>query len=318
MRRAAILYNPRSGMARSRRRADVERAAAVFRAQGIEVQLEPTAGPRCADRQAQEFIRSGFDTIVACGGDGTVHDVLQGLVGTDASLGVIPLGTANSLAADLRLARNPAKAAAQLLNANSMRLAIGRIEYQRTPEGRETRYFTVAAGVGVDAALFYKLNAQFKQRYGMAAYVGESVRQWLIQKFHPFEVEWFDVEQQRHRNEVVTQLLVVRIANFGGVLNQLAPGADLLRNDFRLVLFKTASRARYLRFVTGRLIGRDWTDPHIELVHATNVRCSRHKGDDKPGHPVIHAEADGELLGRLPVEVTIQPNAFNLLMPAKR
>ncbi|MGZ4813771.1 MAG: diacylglycerol/lipid kinase family protein [Terriglobales bacterium] len=316
MRRAAILYNPRSGMARSRRRADVERAAVVFRSQGVEVELQPTSGPRCADRQAQEFIRSGFDTIVACGGDGTVHDVLQGLVGTDASLGVIPLGTANSLAADLGLSRDPTKAASQLLTAQPTRLAIGRIEYQRTPHHRETRYFTVAAGVGVDAALFYKINAQFKQRYGMAAYVGESLRQWLVQKFHPFQVEWFDLEQQQRRREVVTQLLVVRIANFGGVLNQLAPGADLLRDDFRLVLFKTASRARYLRFATGRLIGRDWTDPHIELVHATQVSCSPYRETGKP-HPAIYAEADGELLGRLPVEMTVQPNAFNLLIPPR-
>ncbi|HVZ17772.1 MAG TPA: diacylglycerol kinase family protein, partial [Terriglobales bacterium] len=273
MRRVAILYNPRSGMGRSRRRADVERAAAVFRVQGIEVELQPTAGPHCADSQARQFIQSGFDTIVACGGDGTVHDVLQGLAGSDATLGVIPLGTANSLAADLGLATDPAKAAAQLLTAKPTRLAIGKIEYQHKPEQRERRYFTVAAGVGIDAALFYKLNARFKQRYGMAAYVGESLRQWLIQKFHPFQVEWFDTERQQQRKEVVTQLLVVRIANFGGVLNQLAPGADLLRDDFRLVLFKTASRARYLRFATGRLIGQDWTDPHIELVHATSVSC---------------------------------------------
>ena len=317
MRRIGILYNPRSGAAGSRRRADVERAAAVFRSQGAEVVLEPTAGPRRADDQARRFVEEGFDTVIACGGDGTVHDVLQGLVGTDAALGVIPLGTANSLAADLGLARNPAKAAEQLLAAEPRRIAIGRIDYQRAPDRRETRYFTVAAGVGIDAALFYKLNAQFKRRYGMAAYVTESLRQWVVQKFHPFEVEWFNPGEGKHRRATVTQLLAVRIANFGGVLNQLAPGADLLRDDFRLVLFKTASRARYLRFVTGRLIGRDWTDSQIELVNATQVSCSPSAGNGKPGNPVIYAEADGELLGRLPVQVSVQPGAFNLIMPRR-
>jgi YegS/Rv2252/BmrU family lipid kinase len=317
MRRIAILYNPRSGAAGSRRRVEVERAAAVLGSQGAEVELEPTAGPRCADDQAKKFVEKGFDTVIACGGDGTVHDVLQGLVGTDAALGVIPLGTANSLAADLGLARNPAKAAEQLLAAEPRRIAIGRIEYQRTPDRRETRYFTVAAGVGVDAALFYKLNAQFKRRYGMAAYVTESLRQWVIQKFHPFQVEWFDHARNQQRSETVTQLLVVRIANFGGVLNQLAPGANLTRDDFRLVLFKTASRARYLRFVTGRLIGRDWTDPHIELVNATEVSCLPSPGSGNAEHPRIYAEADGELLGRLPVQVSLQPSAFRLLMPPK-
>lgn len=316
MRRVAILYNPRSGRASSRRRAEVERASAILRAQGLEVEAQPTAGPRCADRQAKQFIDRGFDTIVASGGDGTVHDVLQGMVGTDAALGVLPLGTANSLAADLGLLRDPAAAASQLLAARSERIALGRIEYERVGARRETRYFTVAAGVGVDAALFYKLNASVKQRWGMAAYVGESLRQWVVQKFYPFKVDWHDSETGQARSEIVTQLLAVRIRNFGGVLKELAPGADLMRDDLRLVLFKTRSRARYLRFATGRLIGQDWADPQIELVHATQVSCLPYK-DGERAHPVIHSEADGELLGRLPVHMTMVPQAFNLLIPPK-
>jgi len=317
MRRIAILYNPRSGPGRSRRKADVERAAAVFRAQGLEVETQPTAGPRRADRQANEFIQKGFDTIIASGGDGTVHDVLQGMVGSDAALGVLPLGTANSLAADLGLVKNSVKAAGQLLSAEVKRLAIGQIEYQRMPDRRECRYFTVAAGVGVDAALFYKLNAQFKQRWGMTAYVGESLRQWMVQKFYPFQVEWFDPEQGQKRSEVVTQLLAVRIANFGGVLKELAPGADLTRNHLRLVLFKTASRARYLRFALGRLVGQDWPDSQIEFVNTTQVTCLPYRRNGEPRLPVIYSEADGELLGRMPVQISILPNAFNLLMPIK-
>lgn len=316
MRRVAILYNPRSGLGRSRRRSDVERAAAVIRPRAEEVVTEATAGPRRGGGQARDFIANGFDTIIACGGDGTVHDVLQGMAGTDATLGVLPLGTANSLACDLGLERDPAKAAGQLVEAEAHRLAIGKIDYERVGR-RESRYFTVAAGVGVDAALFYTLNAEFKQRWGMAAYVGESLRQWVIQKFYPFEVEFFDCERRQQRTEVVTQLLAVRIADFGGVLKQLAPGADLRRDDLRLILFKTASRARYLRFVTGRLIGHDWSDPNIELVFANKLSCRPHDTGN-PRRPVVHCEADGEILGRLPVEISMIPSAFNLLIPRKK
>jgi len=312
MRSVAILYNPRSGRASSRRRAEVERAAAVFRNAGLRVETEPTAGARRAGEQARQFISAGFDTIVASGGDGTIHDVLQGMIGADAALGVLPLGTANSLAADLKLSRDPAKAATQLLAAEVKNIAVGKIQYGDRPE---CRYFTVAAGVGVDAALFYRMNAEVKRRWGMTAYVYESLRQWIVQKYHPFEVEWSDGAQSRR--EVVTQLLAVRIADFGGVLNRLAPGADLLHDHLRLVLFKTASRARYFRFATGRLIGRDWTDPHIELVDAADVRCFPHENGNSPA-PTIHCEADGELLGRLPAHISIVPKALNLLIPPKR
>ncbi len=312
MQRAVLLYNPRAGGKHARREAIIDRTAAALRALGVQVEKEATAGPRDAAEQAKRLAAEGFDAIIACGGDGTVHDVLQGVVGTSASLGVIPLGTANSLAQDLGLSGDPTKAVAQLLEASSRSVAVGQIEFHRAGQTL-SHYFTVAAGIGMDAALFYQINAQFKQRWGMAAYVAQSLRMWALEKFHPFVAEWIDIDTQQRRSEIVTQVLVVRIANFGGVLNRLAPGADLLRDDFRVVLFKTANKARYLRFSMGRLVNRDWQDRHIELVHATELRCVP-KEDGKSG-PVIHAEADGEILGRLPVAIKAVPGALNLLIP---
>jgi diacylglycerol kinase (ATP) len=315
MRRAVLLYNPRSGGRHARRKAVIERIVAALRTNGVEVETEPTSGPRSGGEQAKRLITQGFDTIIACGGDGTVHDVLQGVVGTEANLGVIPLGTANSLAQDLGLSGNPVRAAEQLLGASTNRIAVGQIEFQRRTTMRESRYFTVAAGIGMDAALFYRINAHFKQRWGMLAYVAQSLRMWAFETFHPFVVEWFDTNLNQTRSEVISQLLVVRIANFGGVLNRLAPGADLLRDDFRLVLFKTANKARFFRFATGRLINRDWQDRHIELVHASSLCCIPHSGNGARAH-TVYAEADGEILGRLPAMIQAVPNALNLLVPS--
>lgn len=317
MRRAALLYNPQSGLRRSRRVADVERAAKILRAGGVEVQLEPTPGPRSAGQQARRFISGGFDSIIACGGDGTVHDVLQGVAGTPACLGVLPLGTANSLASDLAISRNVEDAARQLLSAEPRRIAVGQLEFQAGPLKREARYFTVAAGIGADATLFYKINASFKKRWGMVAYCAEALRQWALHEFPPFRVEWFDSDLAQKRSEIVTQLLVVRIADFGGVVKRLAPGADLARDDFRLVLFKTRSRTRYLRFATGRLMGRDWTDSNIELVYASQVWCMPERNNAQERHPPIHAEADGEWLGRIPATISAIPGALNLLVPSR-
>ena len=81
MRKVALLYNPHSGRRKKHRVPDVEAAAAVFREAGIEVDIAPTRAASDAGAQVRIAIRQGFDTIVACGGDGTVHDVLQGLAG---------------------------------------------------------------------------------------------------------------------------------------------------------------------------------------------------------------------------------------------
>ena len=220
-----------------------EAALAVLRQAGVEATAEPTRGQADAAEQARHAIAEGCDTILACGGDGTAHDVLQGMVGSDAALGIIPLGTANALAHDLRLPLSPAGAARALLTAKPRRIALGRVEYTDLEGNRGSRFFTVAAGIGADAHLFYKLNPLVKGHLGMAAYYAKATRLWLT---HPMEK--FAVEMTRRRFAVeVSQLLAVRIRNFGGVLRELAPGAALDRNDLRLVLFRTRSRLAYLQ-----------------------------------------------------------------------
>src|SRR3954464_6818767 len=130
MRKAALFYNPLSGRRKKHRLKDVEAAAAILRAAGVEVEVAPTRAASDAGAQVRMAVRDGFDTIVACGGDGTVHDVLQGIAGRDATLGIIPLGTANAMAHDLRLPLSPEGAARALLGAVPKRIAVGRIDYR--------------------------------------------------------------------------------------------------------------------------------------------------------------------------------------------
>ena len=181
-----------------------------------------------------------------------MHDVLQGMVGSDVPLGIIPLGTANALAHDLGLPLSAVAAARASLTAKPRRIAVGRVEYLDFEGNRGSRFFTVAAGIGVDAHLFYKLNPLLKGRLGMAAYYAQATRLWLT---HPMEKFAVEVETGSGRREV-SQLLAVRIRNFGGVLRELAPGASLDRDDLRLVLFRTRSRLAYLRYIMRGLVGR--------------------------------------------------------------
>jgi diacylglycerol kinase (ATP) len=310
MRKAILLYNPLSGRSRGRRSADIEATLAVLRSAGVEASAAPTRAASDATDQTRQAIAEGFDTVFACGGDGTVHDVLQGLVGTHAALAVIPLGTANSLAHDLRLPLSPAEAARAALTAKPRRIAVGRIEYQDFDGKQAARYFTVAVGIGVDAHLFYKLNPLAKRRFGMAAYCAKATRLWLTHKMENFAVEIG--EEGRHAD--VSQLLAVRIRDFGGVLRQLAPGASLDRDDLRLVLFHTRSRVAYLRYVLRGLFATNWKVPGIELAYATDAICR-----DVPdsGNRIL-VEADGELLGTLPAEMSIVRDALTLLTPTAR
>src|ERR1041385_8059280 len=148
MRKALLLYNPLSGQRSQRRLQKIETVCSILRSAGVEVSSSPTQSAADGTEQARQAVTSGYDTVFACGGDGTVHDVLQGLVGTDVALGIIPMGTANVLAHDLGLPRRPDKAAHAALSAERRRIAVGKVECRDLAGNELTRYFAVALGVG--------------------------------------------------------------------------------------------------------------------------------------------------------------------------
>jgi YegS/Rv2252/BmrU family lipid kinase len=312
MRKAALFYNPHSGRRKKHRLKDVESAAAILRAAGIEVEVAPTRAASDAAAQVRMAVREGFDAIVACGGDGTVHDVLQGLAGKEAVLGIIPLGTANAMAHDLRLPISAEGAARALLTAVPKRIAVGKIEYRDFNNIPSSRYFTVAAGVGVDAHLFYKLNRMIKDRMGMLAYYTKATHLWMTHRMRYFEAEFSQNGGGKQSEARLSEMLAVRINHFGGVLRELAPGASLARNDMRLVLCRTGNRALYLAYVFRGMLGLSNGVPGIELAHADEIIC-RHASGEKDED--IYVEADGELLGRLPITLSMVADALTVLVP---
>src|ERR1700682_2823952 len=101
MRKVVLLYNPVSGGSGMRRLAELESALAALRAAGVEAQVIPCHSRSDAAEQARNAVNSGCDTVFACGGDGTIHDVVQILAGSAVALAMLPLGTANSPAHEL-------------------------------------------------------------------------------------------------------------------------------------------------------------------------------------------------------------------------
>jgi diacylglycerol kinase (ATP) len=311
MQKIALIYNPASGQHSLRRKAAIQRALDVLRDAGMTAEAFTTSGAGSATGQAQHAIDAGFDTVIACGGDGTVHEVLQSLVGTDVALGVVPLGTANALASDLGLVGSPAKAMSILLKAKPTRISVGRIHYQNAGGGTGSRYFTVAAGVGADALLMSRLDARLKRRLGYVLYMFEGARIMFTHGFPLFEAVIPSNGNGHARVVDVSQLLAVRVSTFGGALQNLAPGASLRNGTLSLLAFKTQSRFRYLLFMLAVLARRHTFNREVELVETPSIECRPRNGSkDK-----LFAEADGEVLGMLPVKLDVVHHSLTLLIP---
>ncbi|HXE91566.1 MAG TPA: diacylglycerol kinase family protein [Terriglobales bacterium] len=314
MRRAALLYNPASGVRRERRAADVEAVRRVLESAGIEASAVPTRHAGSAAEQAAEAIAAGCDAILACGGDGTVHEALQGIVATGSRtpLGVIPLGTGNALANDLGLSRDPAQAAQALVQGATQRIALGRMEYTAANGSTGSRWFVLMAGCGPDACMLYSMNLAAKAHIGMGAYYWQAGWMFLTRRFPPFEAEVTEPGGAQH-TLTVCQMMAVRISYFGGALRRLAPGAALNRDCLRVLLYRPPVKPRYFLYLLGVFLGINWRVPGVEAMDATEVVCRASKNEAR----TVHAEADGELLGRLPVRVSIVPDALTLLVPRR-
>ncbi len=311
MRRVALIYNPASGQISARRRSAVKDAMAVLREAGVEAAAFETDGPGSAVALARDAVEAGYDTILACGGDGTVHEVVQSVVGTAVALGVVPLGTANALAADLGLVAPPGKAARKLLEATPARVSVGRIHFNDLAGNPGSRYFIVAAGIGADALLMSRLDARLKRRLGYVLYVIEAFRIWATSSFPMFEAVLPANGNGSPRVVDVSQLLAVRVRSFGGVLRKLAPGASLRNGSLSLLAFKTQSRLRYMNFLLAVIAGRHSFTRAVELLETPSIECQARNGSAD----ALFVEADGEVLGSLPVRLEVVPHSLTLLIP---
>jgi YegS/Rv2252/BmrU family lipid kinase len=311
MRRVALIYNPASGQYSARRDAAIGAIKAVLHEAGVVAEAFETGAPGSAMTLATQAVREGFDTILACGGDGTAHEIVQSLVGTDVGLGVVPLGTANALASDLGLIAKPAKVARKLLDAVPSRVSVGRIHYRDSAGKPGARYFLVAAGIGADALLMSRLDTQLKRRLGYVLYLIEAFHIWATSSFPLFEAVLPSNGNGCGRVVEVSQLLAVRVRSFGGVLRTLAPGASLRNGNLSLLAFKTQSRLRYLLFLLAAITGTHTFKREVELLNTPSIECRPRNGS----HDELFVEADGEVLGCLPVRLEVVPHSLTLLVP---
>ena len=308
MRKAFLIYNPASGRKKTKRAQAISRVMEIFRAAGIEVEGAATTHAGSAIEQARQAAGAGFDTVIACGGDGTVNETMNGLLGSNLTLGVVPLGSGNLLAADLRLPFDPVAAAHKLLSYTPRDFRPGMITSQRNG-APEKRCFIVAAGVGSDAELMYRTAVEAKERWGRNAYFLEMARMALKGGYPSFQIEWED-EQGTRRQDRATLAMAIRATRFPGLLRLVNLGTALTRDSFCLLLFRTAKVRRFLSYFAGVATGLNWKVKDVEVVHSRWFRCTPLASTGA----VIHSQADGELLGTLPAELSIDSRAVKLLM----
>lgn len=304
--KAVLIYNPFAGRLAHQTRL-LQRTIAVLGQQRLQVKEVPTHGPNTAAQIARQEIAAGADLILAAGGDGTINEVANGMVHSRVPLAILPAGTANVLAHELRVNMRLDRTAAELSTAVPTEVALGRI----TSAGQSQRHFLMMAGVGLDAQIVYDLNLDFKAFFGKLAYYVGGFAQ-IAKPLVPFRAV---VDGKPYET---TFALVTRVRNYGGDF-EIARTASLLDSQFEVVLFNARQSYQYVPYLLGMMIGQVGHMPGCSVLRARSVQCEplAEAGFQTSDllQPPLHV--DGEYAGRLPVSIDIVPDALTLMLPKR-
>jgi len=301
MARALLITNPAAARTEP---VTVQTVSGVFRAAGWEMEVMATGGPDDARRFAEEGVRHGVDAVAVFGGDGTTMQAASALVGSGIPLALIPGGTGNLLAGNLRVPASPARAAALVVEGHRRSLDLGRLE-----NGGTTKYFAVACGAGYDARVMIETPAELKHRWGMAAYVATSFRLMadLKSATHLITVDGAEYEARAamvlvaNCAEVIPPFIKFRhgISPSDGLLDVIVVRADSLTDSVR---------------AAWDLIRYGTADPtsagYVGYAHGRSIRVQ--------SHPVQPVQLDGDPGGETPFTATVVPGAIQVFAPALR
>ncbi|MGD9495072.1 MAG: diacylglycerol kinase family protein [Armatimonadota bacterium] len=292
--RVLLIVNPRAG--RGRGLASAARAAAALRDAGWQVEQRCTAGPGDADRLARAARNEGWDVVLGCGGDGTLSQVLAGLVDSGIPGGVIPAGTGNDFCRCVGLSRDPVAAARQLVHGRSTPIDLLEIDGGRA-------WAVNVMGVGFDARVAARMNRRLRLTGGLAAYFTAVLQELARNRATHLRLQ---VDEARWEGEAL--LLAVANAQSYGAGMRIAPQARIDDGLLDVVLVRPLARLAFLWSFPRVLRGTHLTHPAVSSWRGRQVRI-----ETPEPSPLL---VDGDLRGQTPVSVAVASGRARLWLPA--
>lgn len=312
--RATIIYNPMSGRP-GRRAENVSEMTRLLSQRGIESDARATSGPDHAARLAKEALGEGAGIIVSYGGDGTLNEVIQEMAGADTSLAVWPGGTSNVVARDLGVPFRIEQIADMIAARKTRRIALGLArgvggrgsgagEHGSQPLSPNSqplpRYFLMMAGIGLDASIARAVNKKLKRRTGEFAYWLAGIKHFFVWNGEPFTIE---VDGRCFES---TFALVGNGKGYGGGM-LITPNARLEDPWFEIYIVPPLrNNFAYLRALRACMRGKPDV-PGVSLI------TGKHVVANSAVEPWV--EADGEIIGPLPMTFDIVPDALSIIVP---
>ena len=293
--RTCVIFNPAARGEKARR----------FRHQldaiGSQCALKATAAPDDARRLAAEAVADGFELIVAAGGDGTVNEVVNGLGDAPdgfarARLGVLPLGTVNVFARELKIPLHIGRAWETLRRGRETRIDLPRVDFSANG-ARQKKYFVQLAGAGLDARAIELVDWSLKKKTGPLAYVIAGLK--ALGEAKP------KITVRADGQALTGELVLVGNGRLYGGPFGIFPQADLRNGLLEVCVFPRVNWLTLLRCAPGLLARRKLPENF--------VRRFRTESFELAGETTTGLELDGEWIGHLPAAFSIERERLRVI-----
>ncbi len=287
-----IIYNPAARKASKER---VEAASSFLRGKGFASEILITEKRGHAEQLARESVKNSPSLIIAAGGDGTINEVINGIVWSGVPLALLPLGTTNVLAKELGLPEDVRGSMESAMRGRPRTVSLGRIEIMEGPSAGP-RYFCLMAGIGFDGKTVYDVDTSVKRISGATAYIFSGIRNLLSYSLDElaFTIDGRDLSGY--------SAIIGKARRYGGNF-KVTPDADLLEPTLYTVIFKGRRRIDLLRYAFGIIRGSHLKYRDVLYVKSTDI--------DIRG--TAHIQIDGDYLGVSPARVSVVKDALKLV-----
>ena len=303
--KTVAIVNPTAGYCRARRL--WPRLLASLGAPGAKVDTWWTEWPGHAETLAARARREGFDRVVAAGGDGTLLEVVNGLWweprGPLPSIGVGPFGTGCDYVRNFNLGPTLRDQVMTALGEAALRVSLGLVRLQGFDGRPRQRVFINVLGLGFDARVIAGFRQQRLRLPGKTGYFLSGIKEMLRLPQHR-------ITGALDGRPLKTEAMLVAIGlgrYFGGGM-MITPGASPPAGHFQVVLAKNLSCLELLSLTPGLYCGKHLNHPRVTAAYASRIKIN--------ADPPAEVEAEGELEGTTPLEVTILPRALEIAAPS--
>jgi len=289
-----VVINPVAGV--SQLEIVRERVQSALGERDIPFEVYETTGEEDIRQMIHEKVQQGFKLFISAGGDGTLSSVIDGLVGTEIPLVILPTGTWNALARALDIPLQIDRAIDLLFQEHEIRT----IDAMQV--GQDYSVLSISAGAG--SLTMKGVEREEKRRWGKLADLKSALNQLLKFRSYRFDVK-IDGKPSTFR---AAELMVANSAILGIKALQLDPNIRMDDGKLNVCRIYANSVSDYLKLAVSMLIGsqkRNWNILCLEALEEVEIRCNQK----------LPVQGDGDLIGRLPITVKVRPKAINIVTP---